>query len=89
MRFSEAQVSHLAHKAIDAIRKSGLSLAHDRVSLAEVKKTLSRRLDKESGLHEKVARKIASLGRGVPEGSPEFEVLYRQYYEEELRRTRR
>lgn len=89
MRFTEAQVSHLAHKAIDAIRKSGVTLAHDRISLTEVKKTLSRRLDKEAGVHEIVARKVASLGRKVPEGSAEYEVLYRQYYQEELRRRGR
>lgn len=89
MKFSEAQASWLAHRALDAIRESGLKVANDRLALAQVKKTLARRLDRESGIHEKVARKIASLGRSVPEGSAEYEVLYRQYYEEELGRTRR
>jgi uncharacterized protein len=36
-----------------------------------------------------VRRKIESLKRGVPEGSAEWEVLYRKYYEEETSRHRR
>jgi hypothetical protein len=33
-------------------------------------------------------KKIASLSRDVPLGSPEWDVLYRKYYEEELRKSR-
>ena len=46
MKFSEAQASWLAHRALDAIRESGLKLANDRLALAQVKKTLARRLDR-------------------------------------------
>lgn len=89
MRFSATQASHLAHKALEAIRAEGVEIRSDRLALNQVKETLSRRLDAEAGLHEKVAAKIRSLGRRVPEGSAEYEILYRQYYEEELRRVRR
>jgi hypothetical protein len=33
-------------------------------------------------------KKIASLSRDVPLGSPEWDVLYRKYYEEESRKSR-
>lgn len=89
MRFTEEQASHLAHKALDAIRDCGLSIANDRLALNTIKKTLSRELDTDTARHAKVARKLASLGRNVPEGSAEYEILYRQYDEEERQRSRR
>ncbi len=89
MRFTEDQASHLAHKTLEAIRGAGITIANERLARNEIKKTLAKHLDTEAGLHRKVAQKINSLGRNVPEGSAEYEVLYRQYYEEELQRTRR
>ena len=89
MRFSETQASYLARKTLEALRQAGIVVANDRLARNEVQKTLTRQLDTEAGLHGKVAQKIKSLGRNVPEGSAEYEVLYRQYYEEEMQRTRR
>ena len=89
MRFSEDQASHLAHKTLEALRQAGTTVANDRLARNEIKKTLTQHLDTEAGLHGKVAQNIKSLGRNVPEGSAEYEVLYRQYYEEEMQRTRR
>ena len=40
----------------------------------------------DTGLDEAVRRRIQSLSREVPEGSAEWEVLYRQYSEELGRR---
>jgi hypothetical protein len=34
----------------------------------------------------KAREKVASLKRGVLEGTPEWDILYRKYYEEELNR---
>ena len=39
-------------------------------------------------LNDKVRKKIASLSRNVPLGSPEWDILYRKYYEEESRKSR-
>ena len=89
MRFSETQASHLARKTLEALRQAGVAVSNDRLARNEIQKTLTRQLDTEAGLHGKVAQKIKSLGRNVPEGSAEYEVLYRQYYEEEMQRTRR
>ncbi len=89
MRLTEAQISHLAHRAIDAIRAAGVRVVNERVALGEAKELLARALGEDAGTHERVVRKIASLSRRVPEGSSEYEILYRQYFEEESRRGRR
>jgi len=89
MGLSESLSSHLAHKAIEALRKSGATIRNDRLALAEVKKALARALDRDPRIDEVVARRIASLSRPVPVGSAEYEVLHRQYYEQEIAKNRR
>ena len=88
MRLTESLSSHLAHIALDAIRKSGAEVRNDRLALAEIKKTLARHLDQDPKIDEAVRRRIASLQRRVPQGSSEYDVLYRQYYEQEVRKHR-
>ncbi|MBU6282027.1 DUF507 family protein [bacterium] len=88
MRLTESLSSHLAHLALEAIRKSGAEVRNDRLALAEIKKTLARHLDQDSKIDEAVRRRIASLQRRVVPGSSEYDVLYRQYYEQETRKHR-
>lgn len=89
MRLSEALTSHLAHRALEALRKSGAKIRNDRLALAEIKKALAQSLDRDPRIDEAVQRRIASLSRQVPVGSAEYEVLYRQYYEQEIAKRRR
>jgi hypothetical protein len=89
MGLSEGLSSHLAHLAIEALKKSGAKFRNDRLALAEVKRALSAALDRDPRIDETVARRIASLSRQVPVGSAEYEVLYRQYYEQEMAKRRR
>jgi len=49
---------------------------------------LQRTSGSDPGLDEAVRRRIASLSREVPEGSREWEVLYRQYSDELAQRGR-
>ena len=88
MKLTEAMSSHLAHVALEAIRKSGSEVRNERLALAEIKKTLARHLDQDPKIDEAVRRRIASLQRRVPQGSSEYDVLYRQYYEQEVRKHR-
>ena len=88
MRLSESLTSHLAHRALDALKRTGARVRNDRLALAEVKKALSATLDQDPRIDEAVRRRISSLSRTVPVGSAEYEVLYRQYSEQEMRKRR-
>jgi hypothetical protein len=46
---------------------------------------LTKWLKKEELIDAAARRKIESQQRKIPEGSAEWEILYRKYYEEELR----
>jgi hypothetical protein len=46
---------------------------------------LTKWLKKEETVDAAARKKIESQQRKIPEGSAEWEILYRKYYEEELR----
>jgi hypothetical protein len=57
--------------------------------LRETKRTITDELKFEDEADEAVRRTIQSLSRKVPEGSREWDVLYRKYTEEEMNRRRK
>lgn len=88
MRISEAASSHLAHRVLEVLKKKGAKVHNERAAQTSVKRTLARHLDQDPRIHQAVVRRLASLSRKPPEGSAEYDVLYRQYYEQEQRKNR-
>ena len=90
-RASEGRLSALAHLVLEAVKKGTevADLRTDRLVLTEIKAALSDFFNVDDAIDAKVRRKIASLSRRVPEGSGEWDVLYRQYLEEERRKLGR
>ena len=91
MRLSDDRISHLSHLILNAILKDRVveALVPEEKVLRDIKRVFTEELkfDDEA---DAVARKmIQSLSRRVPEGSPEWDVLYRKYREEELSRRRK
>src|SRR6185295_11392313 len=77
MRFSEGRKSYLAHLIVETLRKEGF---------AEIKQVLEQDHETDARIDAMVRKKIASLSRRVPPGGREWDILYRQYYEEESRK---
>lgn len=89
MRFSEARKSHLAHLIVSTLRKEGLAeIDNERLVLNEIKAVFEQEHSIDARIDAAVRKKIASLSRNVPPGSGEWEILYRQYYEEESRKQK-
>jgi hypothetical protein len=91
MRLSEDRISHISHQILNGIIKGGLiepAVAEEKV-LRDIKRTVVQELQFDDDVDSVVRHTIRSLSRRVPEGSPEWEVLYRKYREEELRRRRK
>ena len=91
MRLSDDRISYISHQVLDAILKSGLAEAAgpEEKVLRDIKRTFADELRFYDEVDDSVRRTIQSLSRRVPEGSPEWEVLYGKYREEELRRRRK
>lgn len=90
IRVSDSRISHLAHLVLDALRRDKVAEFIDQGrSLAETKQVLRDFFHREDQIDEIVRQKISSLSRPVPQGSREWEILYRKYFEEESRKQRR
>ena len=90
IRLSESRISHLAHLIIDGLWKGDLAdFSNEARALGETKNVLTAFFGGEDRLDEVVRQKIQSLSRRVAPGSREWDVLYRQYLEAELRKQRK
>ncbi len=91
MRLSEDRISHLSHLVLDALvrNRNVDALLPEEKLLREIKRTITGELQFEDEADDAARRTIQSLSRKVPEGSPEWDVLYRKYREEELRRRQK
>lgn len=91
MRLSEDRISHLSHLIQNKlIRDRNVDvLQTEEKILREIKHTITNELKFEDEADEAARRTIQSLSRRVPEGSREWDVLYRKYFEEEMNRRRK
>ena len=89
-RLSEDRVSHLARLILDGLKRSNLAtFRNEGRALMETKLALVHFFERDEHLDSVVRQKIQSLSRNVPPGSREWDVLYRKYMEEELRKERK
>ncbi len=85
MRLSEDRISHLAHIISDGIWEDDLvDFKDDNQVLLEIKRVITDHLRVEDDADTIARNKIRSLSRDVPEGSREWDILYKKYFEEEI-----
>ena len=87
MRLTREKVSLLSHQITEKLASlDEVEFIEDRntIRLAVVD-ILLKWLKKEEEVDKAARHKIESQKRGIPEGSAEWEILYRKYYDEELR----
>ena len=91
MRLSEDRISHISHLVLDALVQDRHvdALQPEERLLREIKRTITAELQFEDEADAAARRTIQSLARRVPEGSPEWDVLYRKYMDEEMNRRRK
>lgn len=90
MRLSRAKINRLSKLVVDALdRDLGVRLRQDaNVTRLEVVKIINEEVQRDAMIDEIVRTKIASQKRDFPEGGREWDILYRQYYREEIDKHR-
>ena len=87
MIISEERQSHLAHKVTDKVWGDDIvDFTDDDEALRAAKKAVVEFVKEEAEIDQYARSKVASLKRGVMEGSTEWDILYKKYYEEERNR---
>ena len=87
MKLSEARVLFLARESLAKLRDEGLAeISNFPLALRQARELVAQFNEQGDELDQIVRRKIASIKRGIVEGSNEWQLLYKRYRDEEMRK---
>ena len=88
MRISRDKVNKVAHAVTEALAAvNELDFVEDRNTIRlEVRKIMEDLLNKEERIDQAARQKIDTQKRTILEGSQEWDILYRKYYQEEVKK---
>ena len=88
MRVSRDKANKVAHVVTDALASlDEVDFVEDRNTIRlEVRKILEDLLNQEERIDKSARQKIESQKRTILEGSQEWDILYRKYYNEEVKK---
>jgi hypothetical protein len=88
MRISRDKVSRLTKSVFESLREfEQLIFVEDPQTIRlEIRAALEHLLDEEEGLDKAARQKIESQKRTIVEGTQEWDILYRKYYADEVKK---
>ena len=88
MRLSREKVNKLAHAIADSLAEMpAVDFVEDRNTIRlEARRVLEELLNAEAKIDAAARQKIESQRRTILEGSQEWDILYRKYYNEEVKK---
>ncbi|MDR3746740.1 MAG: DUF507 family protein [Acidobacteriota bacterium] len=88
MRMSREKLNKLAHAVADTLAEmDNVDFIEDRNSIRlEVRRVLELLMAQEARIDAAARQKIESQRRTILEGSQEWDILYRKYYNEEVKK---
>ena len=91
MKLSREKVLHISHLILGHLDKDdGVEYFDEPQEIRQtIVKIIMDEMRNDEAIDALVRRKLESQKRGIVEGSDEWDVLYRKYYEEEVARHRK
>ena len=88
MRLSREKIVRLSHRVVDfLVANAAVDFVEDRDTIRlEIVNIFTSLLKQEEQVDTEVRAKIASQKKEILEGSEEWDILYRRYYSEALKR---
>ena len=88
MKLSHEKIIQLSHRVVSAIEALDEVEFYDDLNTIrqEAVKILTDLLHGEEKIDQLARQRIATHQRSIPEGGGEWEILYRKYYQDELRK---
>ena len=82
---SDDKITHMTHMLLKGLMDKGLIILKEDDSLLrrEIKRTIINEMKVGEDIDLAVKNKLQSFSKKLVEGSPEWEVLYRKFFEEE------
>ena len=91
MKLSREKIVHISHLVLNHLNQDEEVefFADPQEIRQQVFHIISDEMKSDEAIDAAVRRKLESQKRGIVEGSEEWEILYRKYYEEEMARHRK
>ena len=88
MRVNRDKVNKVAHVVTDALAEmNNVDFVEDRNSVRlEVRRLMEELLNQEEKIDKSARQKIENQKHTILEGSQEWDILYRKYYQEEVKK---
>ena len=88
MRLSREKIVRISHQIVELLVQSNdVEFVEDRDTIRQhIVQTITNILKEEEKIEVEVRKRITSQKKEILEGSEEWDVLFRKYYSEELRR---
>ena len=85
MMLSDEKISHLTHILLKGLINKGLITLKDEDSQVrkEIKRTIINELKIGEDIDIAVRKKLQSFSKKLTEGSPEWDILYKKFFDEE------
>jgi hypothetical protein len=91
MRLSHERCVHLSHLAINSLEDDDqVEFLRDPNDIRlKILQILEAEMARQDEIEEGIRRKIQTQRRDLPEGSAEWELLFRKYYDDEMKKVKR
>ena len=95
MRLSPDKILHLSERLANTLdlaedENEDICIKDEEDDLClKIRTVINQFVQRDAEMSERARSKVRSLRRGIPEGSAEFDALYRQFYDEEQSRLRK
>jgi hypothetical protein len=85
VKLSDDKVSHLTHMLLKGLIDEGaVTVISDEGDVRrEIRRIITKELKIASDIDEAVRRKLGSYSKKIPEGSPEWDIMYQKFFNEE------
>lgn len=85
MRLSDEKISHLTHVLLKGLLEKDILklLAEEGEVRREMRRVIIKELKVAEDIDSAVISKLLSYSKKIPEGSPEWEVLYQKFFHDE------
>jgi hypothetical protein len=89
MRLSREKIVRISHQIVDLlVQTNEVEFVEDRDTIRQhMVQTITNILREEEKIEVEVRKKISSQKKEILEGSEEWDLLFRKYYSDELRRA--
>ena len=85
MMLSDDKITHTTHMLLKGLMEKGLIILKENDSLLrrEIKRTITNELKVGEDIDAEVRKKLQSYTKKLIEGSAEWEIMYKKFFEEE------